>query len=236
MSASLKSLADRLGQRLDVGITKVEIRHGELTAIADPTRVVAVAMMLRDEFGFEQLTDIAGVDYLNFGVSEWGTESASNAGFSRGVAPVTAGHLKYGSAAPVSPTSHGPRFCVAYQLLSVRHNQRMRLKVFCADDAMPVVDSLVGVWSSADWPEREAFDLYGIMFSGHPDLRRILTDYGFVGHPFRKDFPLSGHVEMRYDPEQGRVVYEPVSIEPRVLVPKVIRHDHRYPSEDNDHA
>ncbi|MFA5626701.1 MAG: NADH-quinone oxidoreductase subunit C [Thiohalomonadaceae bacterium] len=121
----------------------------------------------------------------------------------------------------------GQRFAVAYHLLSVKNNHRIRLKVF-TDGEVPMVDSVVDIWSSANWYEREAFDLFGIVFVGHPDLRRILTDYGFIGHPFRKDFPISGHVAMRYDPDKGRVVYEPVEIEPRSLVPRVIRHDHRY--------
>ena len=119
----------------------------------------------------------------------------------------------------------GLRFCVAVHLLSVSLNQRLRLKVFCADDDFPVVDSLNDVWNSANWFEREAFDLYGIVFEGHNDLRRILTDYGFIGHPFRKDFPTTGHVEMRYDPEQKRVIYQPVTIEPREITPRVIRED-----------
>mgnify|MGYP001570660459 CR=1 FL=1 len=119
----------------------------------------------------------------------------------------------------------GLRFCVVSHLLSVSLNQRLRLKVFAADDGFPVVDSLVDVWRAANWYEREAFDLYGIVFEGHDDLRRILTDYGFIGHPFRKDFPLSGHVEMRYDAEQQRVVYQPVSIEPREITPRIIRED-----------
>jgi NADH-quinone oxidoreductase subunit C len=119
----------------------------------------------------------------------------------------------------------GPRFAVVYNLLSIRHNWRVRIRVFCPDDDFPAVDSVVGVWPCADWYEREAFDLYGIVFKGHPDLRRILTDYGFVGHPFRKDFPVSGYVEMRYDPEQKRVIYQPVTIEPREVVPRVIRED-----------
>ena len=117
----------------------------------------------------------------------------------------------------------GLRFCVVSHLLSVSLNQRLRVKVFCPDDGFPVLASLSGVWSSANWFEREAFDLYGIVFDGHDDLRRILTDYGFIGHPFRKDFPLSGHVEMRYDAEQKRVIYQPVSIEPREITPRVIR-------------
>ena len=119
----------------------------------------------------------------------------------------------------------GPRFAVVLHLLSIRHNRRLRVKCFCPDDGFPVVDSLVDVWPSANWYEREAFDLYGVVFEGHPDLRRILTDYGFMGHPVRKDFPISGHVEMRYDPVQRRVVYQPVTIEPREIVPRVIRED-----------
>ncbi len=119
----------------------------------------------------------------------------------------------------------GPRFCVVVQLLSVSLNQRLRLKVFATDDAMPMVVSVTDIWTSADWYEREAFDLFGIMFSGHADLRRILTDYGFIGHPFRKDFPTSGHVEMRYDAEQSRVVYQPVTIESREITPRIIRED-----------
>jgi len=119
----------------------------------------------------------------------------------------------------------GPRFCVVSHLLSVHHNWRVRLKVFAADDDVPTVASLVDVWSAANWFEREAFDLYGIIFDGHLDLRRILTDYGFIGHPFRKDFPVSGHVEMRYDPEQKRVIYQPVTIEPREIVPRIVRED-----------
>ena len=117
----------------------------------------------------------------------------------------------------------GRRFAVVYHLLSVAHNQRLRVRVFCADDEFPLVDSVTGIWPSANWYEREAFDLYGIIFSGHADLRRILTDYGFIGHPFRKDFPLSGNVEMRYDPDQRRVIYQPVTIEPREIVPRIVR-------------
>ncbi len=119
----------------------------------------------------------------------------------------------------------GPRFCVVIQLLSVSLNQRLRLKVFAADDAMPILVSVTDVWGAADWYEREAFDLFGIMFDGHNDLRRILTDYGFIGHPFRKDFPTSGYVEMRYDAEQARVVYQPVTIESREITPRIIRED-----------
>jgi NADH-quinone oxidoreductase subunit C len=119
----------------------------------------------------------------------------------------------------------GPRFGVVSHLLSVANNWRVRLKVFCPDDDLPSVESVTPIWSSANWFEREAFDLYGILFEGHVDLRRILTDYGFIGHPFRKDFPTSGHVEMRYDPEQKRVIYQPVTIEPREITPRIIRED-----------
>ena len=123
-------------------------------------------------------------------------------------------------------TWEGPRYAVVYQLLSIQHNWRLRVRCFCADDDFPMIDSVNDIWSAANWYEREAFDLYGIVFSGHPDLRRILTDYGFVGHPFRKDFPVTGNVEMRYDPEQQRVVYQPVTIEAREIVPRIIREEH----------
>ncbi len=117
----------------------------------------------------------------------------------------------------------GPRYAAVYHLISLAHNTRLRVRTFAPDDEFPVLPSVIDLWPSVNWYEREAFDLFGIMFAGHPDLRRILTDYGFVGHPFRKDFPVSGHVEMRYDPEQGRVIYQPVSIEPREIVPRIIR-------------
>jgi len=125
----------------------------------------------------------------------------------------------------------GQRYAVVYHLLSIRYNCRVRVRVFAADDDFPVVDSVIGIWPSANWYEREAFDLYGIMFSGHPDLRRLLTDYGFIGHPFRKDFPLSGNVEMRYDPEKQRVIYQPVTIEPREITPRIVREEHYGDSE-----
>jgi NADH-quinone oxidoreductase subunit C len=180
-----------------------------------------VAKTLRDTAGlkFEMCMDVCGIDYLEHGHAEWITQGATSSGFSRGVAR---------SAPRESDATAGRRFAVVYHLLSISLNQRLRLRVFCADDTHPMVDSVATIWAGVDWFEREAFDLFGILFKGHPDLRRLLTDYGFIGHPFRKDFPLSGNVEVRYDPEKGRVVYQPVSIEPRVLVPKVIRHDNRY--------
>ncbi|HTV52072.1 MAG TPA: NADH-quinone oxidoreductase subunit C [Steroidobacteraceae bacterium] len=194
--------------------------------------LLSVARALRDTraLRFEQLMDLAGVDYLEFREDQWRTNQATATGFSRArfeaeepLDPLD----EAGVAQPPLP-AQGARFAVAYQLLSVSENHRLRLRVACAEEADPVVDSVTPIWPAANWFEREAFDLFGIFFRGHPDLRRILTDYGFVGHPFRKDFPLSGNVEVRYDPERKRVVYQPVSIEPRVLVPKVIREDNRY--------
>ena len=191
---------------------------GEVTLVVPPGALLAVCEMLRDhaDFRFEQLIDLCGVDYCAYGRSEWETEAASSTGFGRGVE-------RHAELATDDPQ----RFAVVYHLLSLVHNRRLRLRVYAGGEP-PVVDSVIPVWSAANWFEREAFDLYGILFRNHPDLRRILTDYGFVGYPFRKDFPLSGQVEMRYDPELKRVVYEPVQIAPRVLVPKVIRQDARY--------
>jgi NADH-quinone oxidoreductase subunit C len=170
------------------------------------------------------LIDLAGVDYLDYGKTEWKTLSSTATGFSRGV------DRSGDDSMPVHGTaqSGGARFAVAYQLLSVTHNQRLRLRAYCAPGEPPMIDSVNEIWACANWFEREAFDLFGILFKGHPDLRRILTDYGFIGHPFRKDFPLIGNVEVRYDADKKRVVYEPVSIEARTLVPRVIREDNRY--------
>ncbi len=177
--------------------------------------LLAVCRELRDgpALAFEQLVDLSGIDYLDYGRTEWTTESATSSGFSRGV----------DRSSPREERAPEARFAVVYHLLSVSRNTRLRLRCHCPPGEPPMLDSVTDIWASADWYEREAFDLYGILFRGHPDLRRILTDYGFIGHPFRKDFPLSGNVEVRYDPSLGRVVYEPVSIEPRVTVPKVIR-------------
>jgi len=191
----------------------------QLTFETTATKLRDICKALRDEepFRFEQLMDVCGVDYLGYADTEWRTQSATVTGFSRGVNRHT---LEVGD----RPQR---RFAVVYHLLSIHFNRRLRLRVFCTDDP-PMMDSVTDIWSSANWFEREAFDLYGILFNGHPDLRRILTDYGFIGNPFRKDFPMSGNVEVRYDPEKQRVIYEPVSIEPRVLVPRVIREDPRY--------
>jgi len=189
----------------------------EITLHVAVESIATVCEQLRDQFGFEQLIDICGVDYSEYGGTAWETKGASERGFSRAV----------DGAGNMEPVSGGFRFAVVYHLLSIQHNQRLRLKVRLDAD-FPIIDSVTSIWSSADWFEREAFDLFGILFNGHDDLRRILTDYGFIGHPFRKDFPLIGNVEMRYDAEKKRVVYEPVSIEERNLVPRVIRDDNRY--------
>ena len=217
----LETLARAIGEVLPGKLTQVANHTGELTYEVAPADWLNVAATLRDaaQLKFEMCMDVCGVDYLSHGRDEWTTQSATSSGFSRGVAR---GALREAKAAP------GRRFAAIYHLLSISLNHRVRLRVFCPDDEQPMVDSVTGIWASANWFEREAFDLFGILFKGHPDLRRILTDYGFIGYPFRKDFPLSGNSEVRYDPEKGRVVYQPVSIEPRVLVPKVIRHDNRY--------
>ncbi len=211
IEATALAIASRIGARA----TRVAALAGEIAIEVADADLLAVCRQLRDEpsLAFEQLVDLSGIDYLDFGRSEWTTESATSSGFSRGV----------DRASPRDGSAAGARFAVVYHLLSVSRNTRLRLRCHCPPGEPPMLDSVTEVWASADWYEREAFDLFGILFRGHPDLRRILTDYGFIGHPFRKDFPLSGNVEVRYDPSLGRVVYEPVSIEPRVTVPKVIR-------------
>ncbi|MFZ0553282.1 MAG: NADH-quinone oxidoreductase subunit C [Steroidobacteraceae bacterium] len=213
-------LSRSIEARLTDAVQRLPSLPSDLAYEVKPEALLAVCRTLRDapELKFEMLMDVAGVDYLQYGRDEWQTESATRSGFSRGrVARATA----------PDPAMAG-RFAVVYQLLSIAHNARVRLRVKCSHTPEPTVDSVNDIWASANWFEREAFDLFGILFRGHPDLRRILTDYGFIGHPFRKDFPLIGNVEAQYDPEKKRVVYQPVSIVPRVLVPKVIRHDHRY--------
>jgi NADH-quinone oxidoreductase subunit C len=222
LSDRIEQLAQQVQALLEGRVTRVDSLPDEVCFETSAEQLQGVARTLRDapELGFEQLMDVAGVDYLDYGKSEWKTLSATGSGFSRGV-----DRREPAAAEGLQP---GRRFAVVYQLLSIARNQRLRLKVYCADDEDPSLPSVCDVWASANWFEREAFDLFGILFGGHPDLRRLLTDYGFIGHPFRKDFPLIGNVEVRYDPQQKRVVYQPVSIEPRVLVPKVIRHDNRY--------
>jgi len=219
------SLAERLAARFGDTLKISVVRH-ETTAELAAADLPAVAAALRDEpgFRFSELIDLCGVDYLGYGQVEWDTETVSGSGFSRGVEGEAQG--RFGWADRPRDVSQPRRYASVVHLLSIEHNQRLRLRVFCEDDSLPLVPSVTGIWPGANWFEREAFDLYGIVYDGHPDLRRILTDYGFVGHPFRKDFPLIGNVEVRYDAEQKRVVYEPVtSVVPRVLVPRVIRDD-----------
>jgi NADH-quinone oxidoreductase subunit C len=229
MNNFYETLAARIDARFGAQVERIPSRCQELTYEVARESLVEVAAVLRDEpdFGFEQLIDVCGVDYLSYGIDEWTTESATESGFSRGVE-------REFVIMDESDSFDPRRFAVVYHLLSVKNNSRLRLRVFTGGDNPPVVDSVVAIWNSANWFERETFDLYGILFEGHPDLRRILTDYGFIGYPFRKDFPLIGTVEVRYDPEKGRVAYEPVSIEPRTLVPKVIRDDNRYRPELKD--
>jgi len=191
MPTKLESLSVCLKNVLGDALVQTIDRLDELTLILRPQAYAAAMRALRDhpDCRFEQLIDLCGMDYSDYGDGAW----------------------------------EGARFAVVVHLLSVSNNQRVRVRVFCPDDDLPVVASVVDIWPSANWFEREAFDLYGIVFEGHPDLRRILTDYGFIGHPFRKDFPLSGNVEMRYDPTQQRVIYQPVSIEPREITPRIVR-------------
>ncbi len=315
MSETIEQQAAALVRRFGESLRRLESRCGELGFEVDADALVPLCSALRDEpeFAYEQLVDLTGVDYLEYGRAEWATSSATGTGFSRGVSrtltptlsrsagegaetltpalsreagegaetltpalsreagegaetltPALSREAGEGAEAfttglsreagegaeAASPSlsreagegarragegsSEGDeqpqerRFAVVYHLLSVARNRRLRLRAWCEPGEPPMLPTLTDVWSAADWYEREAFDLFGIVFRGHPDLRRILTDYGFVGHPFRKDFPLIGNVEVRYDPDKGRVVYEPVSIEPRTLVPRVVREDNRY--------
>ena len=193
MSAKLEALCQKLQDHFGERLQSVVTALGEVTIEVPAGEYLSTMTALRDveDFSFEELIDLCGVDYSAYGEGAW----------------------------------RGRRFAVVVHLLSIRHNWRLRVRVFAEDDDFPSVASITAVWKSANWFEREAFDLYGIAFPGHDDLRRILTDYGFIGHPFRKDFPISGHVEMLYDPDQGRVVYQPVSIEPRENTPRIVRED-----------
>ena len=204
LSTLQANLASRLGDR----VLSSAIELYELTVVIRAADLLQVMALLRDdaEMRFEQMIDLCGMDYSTYGsdVCEGGA------------------YLKSEEASVSFPF----RFAVVYHLLSVTHNMRIRVRVFAENDELPVLDSVTGIWPSANWYEREAFDLYGIIFVGHSDLRRLLTDYGFVGNPFRKDFPLSGQVEMRYDVEQQRVIYQPVTVEPREITPRIIREEH----------
>lgn len=207
MAVDLKTLQDNVARLLDDKVVSLTSRLGELTLVIRSADLLEVMKRLRNdaELRFEELIDLCGMDYSTYGsdLSEDGV------------------YLKSDDAPQAFPF----RFATVYHLLSVMHNTRLRVRIFAEDDSFPVLDSVADLWPVANWYEREAFDMYGIIFTGHPDLRRILTDYGFVGNPFRKDFPLSGHVEMRYDAEQKRVVYQPVSIEPREITPRIVREE-----------
>lgn len=205
MSSRLEILATVLQAALGDMLVSATTALGELTIVVSAEHLLSAAEKLRDspELKFEQLIDLCGMDYSTFGRASDGDDVAWD----------------------------GKRFAVVYHLMSLSYNCRVRVRVFAADDSFPMVESVIGIWPSANWYEREAFDLFGIMFTGHPDLRRLLTDYGFIGHPFRKDFPLSGNVEMRYDPDKQRVIYQPVTIEPREITPRIIREEHYGNSE-----
>lgn len=209
MATDLNQLSAAVNEVFGGQVVSLENKLGELTLMIRVQHLAVVLTRLRDDprFGFEQLTDLCGLDYSTYGsdISEDGAYFSDEASAPCALRPF--------------------RFAVVYHLLSISNNVRLRVRVFAEDDAMPLLPSVVEIWPSANWYEREAFDLYGIIFTGHPDLRRLLTDYGFIGNPFRKDFPLSGHVEMRYDEEQKRVVYQPVSIEPREVTPRIVREE-----------
>ena len=208
MAADLKKLQELLGQSLGEKAVSLDERLHELTLTIRAADLMSVMTRLRDDAAlrFEQLIDLCGMDYSTYGsdVTEGGAYFAQDD----------------------APRVFPRRFAAVYHLLSYAHNARLRVRVFAEDDAFPMLDTVTAIWPVANWYEREAFDLYGIVFVGHPDLRRILTDYGFSGNPFRKDFPLSGNVEMRYDPEQKRVVYQPVTVEPREITPRIVREEH----------
>jgi NADH-quinone oxidoreductase subunit C len=201
MTSRAETLAAAVRAALGDKIVSIAAALGEVTLTIKAVDLIEAMTALRDrpELHFEQLIDVCGVDYGSFGKAAW-------------------------DGAP-SEAGAGARFAAVYHLLSLANNWRLRVRAFAEDDELPVIDSVISIWPSANWFEREAFDLYGIIFSGHSDLRRILTDYGFIGHPFRKDFPISGNVEMRYDPDQQRVIYQPVTIEPREITPRIVRED-----------
>jgi NADH-quinone oxidoreductase subunit C len=208
MAADLNLLQENLTRVLDGKVVSFTNQLNELTMVIRSVDLLQVMTQLRDDadLRFEELIDLCGMDYSTYGsdVCEGGAYLKSD----------------------FAPELYPLRFAVVYHFLSITHNVRLRVRVFAEDNEQPILDSVTDIWSSANWYEREAFDLYGIIFTGHPDLRRLLTDYGFVGNPFRKDFPLSGQVEMRYDPEQRRVIYQPVTVEPREVTPRIIREEH----------
>ncbi|MFK7857242.1 MAG: NADH-quinone oxidoreductase subunit C [Granulosicoccus sp.] len=228
----MSSRLDSMLETLTAAFPENSSIRGDLGLVVmdvSPDQLLEVAQRLHDDpaMSFKQMSDLCGVDFATYGHDEWNTDTENMASFSRAVSAASTGSLSFDNGMDL-PASDKPRFVVVYHLLSLDYNIRLRLRCAATDNDMPVVPSICPIYAGANWYEREAFDLFGILFDGHPDLRRILTDYGFNGHPFRKDFPLIGNVEMRYDSLKERVVYEPVSIEPRVLVPRVIREDARY--------
>jgi NADH-quinone oxidoreductase subunit C len=238
MATDLNMLYANLNEAFSGKVVSLENRLGELTLVVKAGDMIPVFTRLRDDadLRFEELVDVCGIDYSTFGseLSEDGKYLPDNPGegarFSSDVtheSGLVSTEVGQAGIAPhgASSQTRKARFAAVYHLLSITHNIRLRVRVFAEDDDMPILDSVTGIWPSANWFEREAFDLYGIIFVGHPDLRRILTDYGFVGNPFRKDFPLSGHVEMRYDAAQKRVVYEPVTVDPRQITPRTMREE-----------
>jgi NADH-quinone oxidoreductase subunit C len=236
MRQTKKAIAELYTGRFGDRVTPGQTRNGITTLEVSVDAWLEVCRALRDEeaFSYEQLTDLCGVDYLSYGQSEWDTEDASTEGFGRAVKGLGPGRFNWADRPEAGDIKQ--RFGVVVHLISMKHNTRLRLRCYAPDEGMPIVPSLVEIWSSSNWYEREAFDLFGIVFEGHPDLRRIMTDYGFTGHPFRKDFPLIGNVAVRYDEQKKRVVYEPVEIEPRVGVPRVLRDDSRYNTDELDQA
>ena len=240
MASRLEELSAQLSAALGDKLVRITARLGEVTIVVRPEQLIEAATALRDttQLKFEQLIDLCGVDFGSYGKATWEGEpeeveadaptggTAPVAGAAPGIDGTLAERAEPATQALIDESPlMGRRFSVVYHLLSVTHNWRVRMRVFAQDDEFPAVPSVITVWPVANWFEREAFDLFGIVFPGHPDLRRILTDYGFVGHPFRKDFPLSGNVEMRYDPDQQRVIYQPVTIEPRQNVPRIVREE-----------
>ncbi len=234
LSAKNQALVQALEDVLGSKVASLAEHRGQLTAVIKAEHWLDVAYQLRDEprLHFEQLVDMCGIDYLGYGDDEWETTEATDTGFSRGVDALGPGRFSWAERPEAGAIPN--RFAVVVHLLSLKHNRRLRLRCYSPDDELPVLPSLIDVWNSVNWYEREAFDLFGMIFEGHPDLRRIMTDYGFIGHPFRKDFPLIGNVTVLYDEDKKRVVYVPVEIEPRVLVPRVIRRDSRYVDEKLD--
>ena len=220
------TLKNKLEKQFSNEVITCEIVSDQVTLVLSAENLLSVCKVLRDDeqFAFAQLTDLCGVDYSAFKQVNWATNETTSTGFSRGR-----------EATNETTIDEDQRFAVVYHLLSIKNNIRLRLRCFVPGEP-PRIASVTDIWNSANWFEREAFDLFGIVFEGHPDLRRILTDYGFIGHPFRKDFPLEGNVELRYDEEKKRVVYEPVTVTNRVLVPRVIRDDNRFVEAEEEQS